>query len=243
LSEKNDDSSSGNSNDSLSIRNQKNDKQYDARKRDPQYSNADKSRLWELIAFTKHFHPTVALYATQIINGQSISGQPELHLHTTTHFLDKFVFRNPKKHDKIKGSDPLLQPMVTSEPGRVVIKKGTGISKDELNVNSKEFWTMKLEDVPVDQIFFHKYFTQKHAGKDLQKVRKEEPSPENDFPFVELGEGSDEENEIWEAMKSELPVDLDSDFEDEDDLANLENYEFTSDDDDAMEMNVQDISY
>jgi hypothetical protein len=44
-------------------------------------------------------------------------------------------------------------------------------------------------------------------------------------------------------MKSELPVDLDSDLEDEDDLANLENYEFTSDDDDAMEMNVQDISY
>jgi hypothetical protein len=42
-------------------------------------------------------------------------------------------------------------------------------------------------------------------------------------------------------MKSELPVDLDSDLEEDDDLANLENYEFTSDDDDAMEMNVQDI--
>ena len=63
------------------------------------------------------------------------------------------MFRNPKKHDKIKCSNPLLQPVVTSEPGRVVIKKGTGISKDELNVNSKEFWTMKLEDVPVDQVF------------------------------------------------------------------------------------------
>jgi hypothetical protein len=68
--------------------------------------------------------------------------------------LDKFVFRNPKKHDKIKGSDTLLQPRLTSEPGRVVIKKGTGISKDELNVNSKEFWTMKLENVPVDQVFY-----------------------------------------------------------------------------------------
>ena len=65
------------------------------------------------------------------------------------------MFRNPKKHDKIKCSNPLLQPMITtSEPGRVVIKKGTGISKDELNVNSKEFWEMKLEDVPVDQVFY-----------------------------------------------------------------------------------------
>jgi len=43
--------------------------------------------------------------------------------------------------------------MVTSEPGRVVIKKGAGISKDELNVNSEEFWTMELKDVPVDQVF------------------------------------------------------------------------------------------
>jgi hypothetical protein len=71
--------------------------------------------------------------------------------------LDKFVFRNPKKHDKIKGSNPLLQPTVTSEPGRVVIKKGTGISKDELDVNSKEFWSMELKDVPVDQVSYDQF--------------------------------------------------------------------------------------
>ncbi|CAG8523655.1 382_t:CDS:10, partial [Funneliformis caledonium] len=142
----------------------KDDTQYDARKRDPQYSNADKSRLWELI-----------------INGQPISGHSELHLHTITHFLDKFVFRNPKKHDKIKGGNPLLQPTVTSEPGRVVIKKGTGISKDELNVNSKKFWTMELKDVPVDQ---------KHAGKDLQKIKKNERLSDEDFELDEGGEAN-----------------------------------------------------
>ena len=92
-------------------------------------------------------------------------------------------------------------------------------------------------------MFFHKYFTQKHAGKDSKKVRKKEQGSDNDFPFVELGEGSDEENEIWEAMKSELPFDLDSDLEEDDEDDDLENYEFTSDDDDAMEMNAQDILY
>ncbi|CAB4492463.1 CBF-domain-containing protein [Rhizophagus irregularis] len=236
LSEKNHDSSSKNE----SAESEKN-KKYDPRKRDPQYSNADKSRLWELTTFTNHFHPTVALYATQIVNEQPISGQPELHLHTTTHFLDKFVFRNPKKHDKIKGSNPLLQPTKTSEPGKVVIKKGTGISKDELNVNSKEFWSMELKDVPVDQIFFHKYFTQKHTGKDIQKVKKKKQDTEDDFPFVELGEVSDDENEIWKAMKSELPFDLDSDLEneedDDDDIDDfMENYEFSSEDDDVMDI-------
>ncbi|GES89188.1 CCAAT-box-binding transcription factor [Rhizophagus clarus] len=239
LNEKNDDSNSKNE----STESKKN-KQYDSRKRDPQYSNADKSRLWELTTLTNHFHPTVALYATQIVNEQSISGQPELHLHTTTHFLDKFVFRNPKKHDKIKGSNHLLQPTVTSEPGRVVIKKGTGISKDELNVNSKEFWSMKLKDVPVDQIFFHKYFTQKHAGKDIQKVKKKKQDSEDDCPFVELGEVSDDENEIWKVMKSELPVDLDSDLEDEEDDDDIddfmENYELSSDDDDDDVMDYDD---
>ncbi|CAI2161374.1 19917_t:CDS:10 [Funneliformis geosporum] len=158
-SEKNDESSTKND---LSIESWKDDTQYDARKRDPQYSNADKTRLWELI-----------------INGQPISGHSELHLHTITHFLDKFVFRNPKKHDKVKGSNPLLQPTVTSEPGRVVIKKGTGISKDELNVNSKKFWTMELKDVPVDQ---------KHAGKDLQKVKKNKQISEENFELDEGGE-------------------------------------------------------
>ncbi len=89
-----------------------------------------------------------------------------------------------------------------------------------------------------NQIFFHKYFTQKHAGKDLRKVKKKKQNSEEDFPFVELDEGGDEdyENEIWKAMKSELPFDLDSDLEDDEENDDLENYEFTSED--SIEANV-----
>ncbi|CAG8702270.1 24301_t:CDS:2, partial [Gigaspora rosea] len=117
-----------------------NSRKYDGRKRDPQYSNADKTCIWELTVFTNHFHPTVALYAKQLLENISIDPPPELHHHTLSHFLDRFVYRNPKKTDRIKGGNPLLQPTVASEPGMVIMKKGTGISKDEINVNSEEFW-------------------------------------------------------------------------------------------------------
>ncbi|CAJ0747463.1 8519_t:CDS:10 [Entrophospora sp. SA101] len=133
-----------------------NDRIYDGRKRDPKYCNADQTCIWELCSFLDHFHPTVSLYAKNIITNIKINSQPEIHLHTLTHFLDRFVYRNPKKNDSVKGGGSvLLQPSVKaiSEQGMVVMKKGAGIGKDELNVNSEEFWRKKLDDVPADQIF------------------------------------------------------------------------------------------
>ncbi|CAG8477646.1 20008_t:CDS:2, partial [Racocetra fulgida] len=153
-----------------------NPRTYDGRKRDPQYSNADQ---------------TFALYAKQLLENISIDPPPELHHHTLSHFLDRFVYRNPKKTDRIKGGNPLLQPTVASEPGMVVMKKGTGISKDEINVNSEEFWRKKLDDVPEDQV-----------------------------------------NEIWAAMKSTMPIKMDSDFENSDDDNDLEESYFSSEDED-----------
>ncbi|RIB05094.1 CBF/Mak21 family-domain-containing protein [Gigaspora rosea] len=190
-----------------------NSRKYDGRKRDPQYSNADKTCIWELTVFTNHFHPTVALYAKQLLENISIDPPPELHHHTLSHFLDRFVYRNPKKTDRIKGGNPLLQPTVASEPGMVIMKKGTGISKDEINVNSEEFWRKRLDDVPEDQIFFHKYFTQKNEGKQMKKMKKESDKT-TDFLDNDQDEDDELEDEIWAAMKSTMPVKLDSDLED-----------------------------
>ncbi|CAG8472750.1 26787_t:CDS:10 [Racocetra persica] len=196
-----------------------NPRKYDGRKRDPQHSNADQ---------------TFALYAKQLLENISIDPPPELHHHTLSHFLDRFVYRNPKKTDRIKGGNPLLQPTVASEPGMVVMKKGTGISKDEINVNSEEFWRKKLDDVPEDQVFFHKYFTQKHEGKEVKKVKKVKKKSDTTENFLDEDQDDEElEDEIWAAMKSTMPIKMDSDLENSDDDDNdLEDSYFSSEGDD-----------
>ncbi|CAG8468964.1 7721_t:CDS:10, partial [Dentiscutata heterogama] len=197
-----------------------NSRKYDGRKRDPQYSNADKTCIWELVNSNISIF---ALYAKQLLENIHIDPPPELHHHTLSHFLDRFVYRNPKKNDRIKGGNPLLQPTVASEPGMVVMKKGTGISKDEINVNSDEFWRRKLDDVPEDQVFFHKYFTQKNEGKQVKKVKKES---ERTTDFLDNDQDEDElEDEIWAAMKSTLPIKMDSDLEDSEDDDELNDLE------------------
>ncbi|RHZ74358.1 hypothetical protein Glove_225g52 [Diversispora epigaea] len=219
---------------------EENSQKYDGRKRDPQYSHADRSSLWELSIFANHFHPTISLYAKQILENKSIETQPELHNHTLSHFLDRFVYRNPKKRDRIKGGgNVLLQPTIATEPGMVIMKRSTGISPDEINVNSKEFWGKKLEDIPVDQVFFHKYFTQKQSSEKNEKnekSKKKKKKRTDDIDNFIDQEDEDEEKEIWKAMKATLPIKLDSDLDDDDEDSedDLENLDFSSDDEEEV---------
>ncbi|CAG8583319.1 4929_t:CDS:10 [Diversispora eburnea] len=195
---------------------EENSRKYDGRKRDPQYSDADRSSLWELSLFANHFHPTISLYAKQILENKSIEIQPELHNHTLSHFLDRFVYRNPKKRDRIKGGgNVLLQPTIATEPGMVIMKRSTGISPDEINVNSKEFWEKKLEDIPVDQVY-----------SDLDDEDSEEDLENLDF-------SSDDEEEIYEEGDE-----IDEEEECEDDEVDEEEEEdegITTGDDDGFD--------
>ena len=81
------------------------DEDYDPRKRDPKFANADKSSLWEIGQFVNHYHPTVSIYASSFIDG-SKQAKPDLGLYTLSHFLDRFVYKMLNKSRKPKG--PLL---------------------------------------------------------------------------------------------------------------------------------------
>ncbi|KAF8417433.1 CCAAT-box-binding transcription factor [Tirmania nivea] len=185
---------------------------YDGRKRDPEFANADKSCLWEILPFACHFHPSVSLYASQFLYKQATPNKPDLSLHTLTHFLDRFVFRNPTTRKTTRGHS-IMQPLPgagTETKGMVLSIRGTG--KTQQSINSEQFWEKKLEDVAPDEIFFHKYFNQRATGiKDQNKNKKEE-------------ESEDDEEEIWNAMvgsRSDLEADggdVEMDDEDMDDL-------------------------
>lgn len=127
---------------------------YDAKKRDPRFSNAEKTCLWDLLPLLTHFHPSVSLQANQLLNSQLLTSTSDLTLNTLSHFLDRFVYRNPKKQTA-KGSSA-MQPDGNEggDPDTMVVRiKGKGIGKEEF-ANDEKFWRRKVGDVPVDQVSF-----------------------------------------------------------------------------------------
>ncbi|KAG0327538.1 hypothetical protein BGZ99_007376 [Dissophora globulifera] len=192
---------------------------YDGRKREPLYSNADKTGLWEM----------------------PIEGKPEFYQHALIHFLNRMVYKNPKKQrDDVntalgtKGSS-IMQPMAAHRGTSIMLKKGGG---NDVNVNTEAFWQMKIENVPVDQIFFHKYFSQKKAMKPTAANKKGSKSAgsdddEDEFTGSKKGKkGSDDEDDeggsdideddVWKAMMSDMPKDLEDVDDDEDDLSDAD---------------------
>ncbi|KAG0328232.1 hypothetical protein BG000_000565 [Podila horticola] len=228
----------------------KDDKQkYDGRKREPLYSNADKTCLWEMTPFLAHFHPTVSLYAAHILSLQPIEGKPEFYQHALIHFLNRMVYKNPKKQrDDVntalgtKGSS-IMQPMAAHRGSSIMLKKGGG---NDVNVNTEAFWAKKEADVPVDQIFFHKYFNQKKVlnpvGRKATRAAAHgedsdggDDGDDDDEDFSSKkknkGKGSDDEgdasdldeDEVWKAMMSDMPKDALEDVDDdEDDLSDAD---------------------
>lgn len=130
---------------------------YDARKRDPRWAGAELTCLWELVPLLFHFHPSVALHAGQLLEAKPVTTTADLSLNTLSHFLDRFVYRNPKKSQTSKGASIMQPAAAAAGPGGVgleasVVKtKGMGVGEAEF-VNSEKFWRKKAGDVPVDQV-------------------------------------------------------------------------------------------
>ncbi|TYJ57954.1 hypothetical protein B9479_001310 [Cryptococcus floricola] len=164
-------------------------KQYDGRKREPKYANAETSCLWELAPFLNHFHPSVSLQAHQLLTSQPVTGSPDISLNTLIAFLDRFVYRNPKKTIQPKGAS-IMQPAAASDQTGMIVK---GEGEAGVMVNSEAFWRKKIDDVPVEMMFFHKYFAEKLKRKEgMGKGRKGVEESEAD----ESEEGEDEDEEM-----------------------------------------------
>jgi ribosome biogenesis protein MAK21 len=137
--------------------------------------------------------------------------KPDLASHTLSSFLDRFVYRNAKAASGGARGGSIMQPLSGSE-GRGVLISNRASNRVQNPVNTEAFWKKKVEDIAVDEVFFHKYFSQvgkaKHAaGK--KKNAQAAKGDEND---------SDNEDEIWEALVNsrpevEGPSDDDSDMD------------------------------
>ena len=140
---------------------------YDGRKRDPLYANSEKSSLWELSVLANHFHPTVSLYARTILSGAALvvpegaTNYDPLLNHTLSRFLERFVYKAPKKVKSIHHGSSLMQPRGFSnqlvsggkrKSNAVLDAEGTSVPLDDAPVNSTK-WTTE-EQVPADEVSF-----------------------------------------------------------------------------------------
>jgi ribosome biogenesis protein MAK21 len=204
---------------------------YDARKRDPEYSNADTSCLWELLPFTSHFHPSVSLFASRLLTGGEKPPKPDPTSHTLMHFLDRFAYRNPKTNPNATKGSSIMQPMAGADTADRLVKTRDGGRKAN-PLNSEEFWTRKLEQVAPEDVVFHQYFNV--ANKKKEKLAKKKEKGKNKDEESEEGSVADEE-EIWKVLVSSKPDVEDVGSEDgegfdEDELENM-----TSDEDGDLE--------
>ncbi|CAH1791855.1 unnamed protein product, partial [Owenia fusiformis] len=135
---------------------------YDPYHRNPLYSLADRECIWELEKLETHFHPSVAMFAQAVMKGESIQYTSDpLQDFTLIKFLDRFVYRNPKKK---------LADSVSVMRRKEIDVKGV----KALAVNSDKFLETTEEKIPVDEKFFHRYFSQVAAKKKSKKADDED---------------------------------------------------------------------
>ncbi|KAF2833169.1 CBF-domain-containing protein [Ophiobolus disseminans] len=197
---------------------------YDARKRDPEHAQADLSCLWELLPLQAHYHPSVHVLASKIVNQELIKEKPDPTIYTLMNFLDKFSFRNAKTKSQATHGTSIMQPMSgTSKAADYLITARDG---DRTNdpLNSEQFWRRKVDDVRVDEVFFHTYFEK--AGKAKQADKKAKKSKKVD------NEDESGEDEIWQALVKSRP-DVEGDGGDDEDFSDLDMEDMMSDDEDG----------
>lgn len=66
-------------------------------------------------------------------------------------FLDRFVYRNPKKNLQPKGAS-IMQPAAAGDKSGMIVQNRGARSDDSGFVNSEKFWRKKVQDVPADQV-------------------------------------------------------------------------------------------
>ena len=197
---------------------------YDPRKRDPSFAHASNSSLWDIHTLTSHYHPSVSLFATRLLTHDPMPPKPDLSLNTLIHFLDRFVYKNPKtsiaKKASMKGSS-LMQPLAASNKSAILVSKSGEKAKSEVPVNAEEFWKQETDKIGADEIFFHKYFAdvgkrkEKRAMKKERKLRAKERSElEGGSEDEDQEEASEDEDEIWKALVGSNP-DVEGDVGDE----------------------------
>jgi len=171
------------------------------------------------------------IQAKPVLLQELIKEKPDPTIYTLMNFLDKFSFRNAKTKTQAVHGSSIMQPMSgTSKAASYLITARDG-DRTHDPLNSEQFWRRKIDDVRVDEAFFHTYFEK--AGKAKQADKKAKKDRRKDDSEDESGE-----DEIWQALVKSRP-DVEGDGGDDDDLSDFDMDDLSDDDAGDMDGGVE----
>ncbi|XP_052742674.1 CCAAT/enhancer-binding protein zeta [Bicyclus anynana] len=140
--------------------------EYSPYARNPAYSGAHCSAYVELLPLANHFHPSVKLFADKLIHEQIIqySGDP-LKDFAGIRFLDRFVFKNPKKRatEQVEGE---VKRVKGSHPKFAIRRNYTAKGIKSVSVISSTYLNEDAKKIPVDEKFLYDFLQKRRHVKD-----------------------------------------------------------------------------
>ncbi|XP_078443906.1 CCAAT-binding factor isoform X1 [Wolffia australiana] len=200
---------------------------YNPHHREPSFCNAETAGWWELTLLAAHVHPSVGAMAQTLLSGVNIvyNGDPLNDLSLSA-FLDKFMEKKPK----------------ASHRGEETWHGGSQIAparKGDLNavMIGEEILRLAENDVPPEDIIFHKFYANKTTSSKKKKKSKKKDMDEDEelAPVGSDGtDGSDDEeveNMLGLAPLASNDIDKGYDYEDLDEVAAEDDEELIGDED------------
>ncbi|XP_042899451.1 CCAAT/enhancer-binding protein zeta [Parasteatoda tepidariorum] len=224
---------------------------YDLDCRNPLHANPNCQAMWELVFLKQSFHPSVSLFANQVSNSSEIKygGDPLLDF-TNARFLDRFVYRNPKKISESLEMNPTTRVFGS--------RKFKASASKQLHVTSNEYLQQKSVKIPEDEKFIYQYLRNRTVtakslkeDSDLDSVCSDEFEqlldnihPEDDgedtLDFAkELGMQKGNKRKVEDS--DDEPDDVLDDDEDEDFDGDLDDEEIEFEDDAFDDLNEEDL--
>ncbi|XP_024024531.1 CCAAT/enhancer-binding protein zeta [Morus notabilis] len=202
---------------------------YDPRHREPSYCNANRVSWWELTALASHVHPSVSNMANRLLKGSDIiyDGNPLNDLSLTA-FLDKFMEKKPKSSTWHGGSQ--IEPARKLEMSNHLI--------------GPEILSLADEDVPPEDLVFHKFYVNKINSSKKQKKKKKKKGADDEAAEELFGAGDDDEsdNEEIENMLDSANIstnaDGDYDYDDLDQVAEEDDEDLVGNVSDAEDADI-----
>ena len=162
-----------------------------------------------------HYHPSVQHYMVKLMSADNdITSEVSLTVHSLISFLDRFVYRQPKKSvGSLRGAS-MMQPLAAAEGADMLISATSRTHKKLPPVNSSIHNPSKSESIRPEEVFFHKYFDTRDRTTPREQKR---PSLKASNSVAEGEEHLREEDEqVWKALvesRPDLEVDEGNDLE------------------------------
>ncbi|KAB0791949.1 hypothetical protein PPYR_13910 [Photinus pyralis] len=220
---------------------------YNGLHRNPLHAGGEYCCYTELNFLKSHFHPTVALFAENLLNEKTINytGDP-LKDFSLIRFLDRFVFKNPKRAQDFpkEGLQSVLRARQNYRPKgirAVPVQSTTYVNNDE-------------ENIPIEERFLYMYLQKRNKGapakdddddSDLDSVASEEFEEMLDkmIKIKDVGEDLDYMESIEEGFKSKKKrgkEESEEDVKEEEDEIDLDEDPFEPDEGDEEVFNEDD---